>query len=109
MKYIMLEHHPNDSRLKISEDGICQTLNQRMGTGGGNVPLILSIHEADGQNATMMEEVAYALVTGGGKPGQGYPCVMVIYETEGNINRQMESDMPRRSDVDTSDIRRNRR
>ena len=41
----MCEHHPNDSRLKIAEDGICQTLNSRMGTGGGNVPIVLSIHE----------------------------------------------------------------
>ena len=32
---IALEHHPNDSRLKIAEDGIVQTLNARMGTGGG--------------------------------------------------------------------------
>lgn len=40
-KVIILEHHPNDSRIKISEDGVCQTLNTRMGTGGGNVPLIL--------------------------------------------------------------------
>lgn len=88
----MLEHHPNDSRLKISEDGICQTLNQRMGTGGGNVPLILAIHEADGQNATMMEEVAYALVTGGGKPGQGYPCVLIRKnETANSIGIKSES------------------
>ena len=38
---LVLEHHPNDSRLKISADGICQTLSNRMGTGGGNVPLVL--------------------------------------------------------------------
>ncbi len=38
----ILEHHPNDSRIKIAEDGIAQTLNARMGTGGGNVPLILN-------------------------------------------------------------------
>ena len=35
MKFINLEHHPNDSRLKIAPDDICQTLSQRMGTGGG--------------------------------------------------------------------------
>ena len=35
LKYILLEHHPNDSRLRIIEDDICQTLSQRMGTGGG--------------------------------------------------------------------------
>ena len=31
---VALEHHPNDSRLKIAEDGMVQTLNARMGTGG---------------------------------------------------------------------------
>lgn len=29
-----LENHPNDSRLKIIENGKVQTLNGRMGTGG---------------------------------------------------------------------------
>lgn len=37
----MLEHHPNDSRIKIDESGSCQSLTSRMGTGGGNVPLVL--------------------------------------------------------------------
>lgn len=32
---LVLEHHPNDSRIKIDESDICQTLSQRMGTGGG--------------------------------------------------------------------------
>ena len=41
MRYVILEHHPNDSRLRIVEDGVCQTLIQRMGTGGGNVPLVM--------------------------------------------------------------------
>ena len=31
---IVLEHHPNDSRLRIAEDDVCQTLSKRMGTGG---------------------------------------------------------------------------
>lgn len=44
-KVIVLEHHPNDSRIKIVDDGICQSLTGRMGTGGGNVPLILIINE----------------------------------------------------------------
>ena len=30
-----LENHPNDSRLKIIENGKVQILNGRMGTGGG--------------------------------------------------------------------------
>lgn len=41
MEYIALEHHPNDSRIKIAENGICQSLSARMGTGGNNVPLVL--------------------------------------------------------------------
>lgn len=38
---IALENHPADSRVKVAEDGIVQTLNARMGTGGGNVPLVM--------------------------------------------------------------------
>ena len=45
IEYLMLEHQPTDSRLKIKEDGICQTLTSRMGTGGNNVPLILIIYK----------------------------------------------------------------
>jgi len=33
-KIVILEHNPNDSRVKIKEDGIVQTLCSRMGTGG---------------------------------------------------------------------------
>ncbi len=38
---IALENHPVDSRLKIADEDICQTLTSRCGTGGGNVPLLL--------------------------------------------------------------------
>lgn len=41
MKAIVIENHPADSRVKIKDDGICQSLTSRMGTGGGNVPLVL--------------------------------------------------------------------
>ena len=39
---IILENHPADSRVKICEDGIVQTLSSRMGTGGGNTPLVIT-------------------------------------------------------------------
>ena len=42
-RIILLEHHPNDSRIKVIDGGICQTLSTRMGTGGGNVPLIIEV------------------------------------------------------------------
>ena len=63
---LILENHPNDSRVKIREDGICQTLSQRMGTGGGNTPLVLEgngsrpSHRGDGYKES---EVMYTLNT----------------------------------------------
>ena len=47
MRFVILEHHPNDSRVKVDESGVCQTLSQRMGTGGGNVPLVMEIDDED--------------------------------------------------------------
>jgi len=41
--YINLEYHPHDSRIKIALDDIVQALTARMGTGGNNVPLVLSV------------------------------------------------------------------
>ena len=38
---LCIENHPNDSRVKIRDDNVCQSLTGRMGTGGGNVPLVL--------------------------------------------------------------------
>ena len=38
---VLIENHPNDSRVKIRKDGISQTLSSRMGTGGGNVPMVM--------------------------------------------------------------------
>lgn len=38
---LCIENHPNDSRVSIREDEICQSLTSRMGTGGGNVPLVM--------------------------------------------------------------------
>ena len=44
---VAIENHPNDSRAKIREDGVVQTLSGRMGTGGNNVPLVMETHEDD--------------------------------------------------------------
>ena len=45
---VVIENHPNDSRVKIREDGMVQTLSGRMGTGGGNVPLVMEQSSWDG-------------------------------------------------------------
>ena len=36
-----IENHAADSRVKISYNGVVQTLSSRMGTGGGNVPMCI--------------------------------------------------------------------
>ena len=38
---VAIEYNPSDSRIKLKEDGICQTLCARMGTGGNQTPLTL--------------------------------------------------------------------
>ena len=38
----VVENHPADSRVKVDESGVVQTLTSRMGTGGGNVPLVMT-------------------------------------------------------------------
>ena len=38
---VVLENHPNDSRVKIDDSGTIQTLTSRCGTGGGNVPMVM--------------------------------------------------------------------
>lgn len=35
MRYIAIENHPADSRVRLMDDDICQSLTGRMGTGGG--------------------------------------------------------------------------
>ena len=44
---VAVENHPADSRLKFSKDGLVQTLSSRMGTGGGNVPMVFGIGSYD--------------------------------------------------------------
>jgi DNA (cytosine-5)-methyltransferase 1 len=39
-----VENHPNDSRVGINDDGIVQALTSRMGTGGGNVPMVMQCY-----------------------------------------------------------------
>lgn len=48
--------------------------------------IVLAIHDAGGKDVTF-SEVAYSLVTGGGKPGQGYPCVVIAKEKQDDLHR----------------------
>ncbi|MGN0753398.1 MAG: DNA cytosine methyltransferase [Aristaeellaceae bacterium] len=49
---VAIEFNPTDSRIRVKEDGICQTLCSRMGTGGNNVPLVFGM-SADQSNAML--------------------------------------------------------
>ena len=58
-----VENHPADSRVNIDDSGKVQTLTSRMGTGGGNVPLVIE-------------------KSAGFKPGQGAKAHGMGYEEE---------------------------
>ena len=70
-----VENHPADSRVDIDDSGKVQTLTSRMGTGGGNVPMVMEpvyclqgngIDRADtaGCNGkSVKEDVCYTLNT----------------------------------------------
>ena len=42
----VVENHPADSRVKVDDSGVVQTLTSRMGTGGGNVPLVMTFSKS---------------------------------------------------------------
>ena len=53
-----LEHNPSDSRIKVMDSNVNQTLTHRMGTGGNNVPLVLKIRsgcEGGGKGPLLQE------------------------------------------------------
>ena len=66
---VAIENHPADSRIKLSDDGIVQTLSERMGTGGGNVPLVMNERQ---YALTVGEDVANTLT---GTDFKGTQCV----------------------------------
>ena len=73
---IALEHHPTDSRIGIQDGNAIQTLTSRMGTGGNNVPLVMTPEgpmaytlkvrcgkEGGGKGALVQEEKSATLAT----------------------------------------------
>ena len=87
-KIYSLENHPSDGRLNIDHGGKVQTLTSRIGTGGGNVPMVLMDRSAYNQGINANVElgidedgiafthvakdpgaVCYVVDQGGGKSG----------------------------------------
>ena len=102
-----LENHPTDGRVKIREDGQCQTLTERMGTGGGNVPLVVepqspsygiakeafNAGERAAFNFAVNEEVSPTLQTRG--PGAVAKPEIKAYGVCSKKSNSMMSDNPR--------------
>ena len=64
---IVLDNHPADSRVTIAKDGKVQTLTKRIGTGGGNTPMIAEPLRSEGfdrYNGKVTVDVAHTLDTG---------------------------------------------
>lgn len=83
---VAIEFNPTDSRIKIKEDGICQTLCSRMGTGGNNIPLVFGI-SADSSNAMLSDNphsgiyeaaTSRTLDCNGGSPACNQGGMMVV-------------------------------
>ena len=75
-----VENHPADSRVNIDESGKVQTLTSRMGTGGGNVPMVMT--EAIGvdcYNLCETGQVGRTLATSSGGLNEHIPVVMECY------------------------------
>ncbi len=83
---VAIEFNPTDSRIKIKEDGICQTLCSRMGTGGNCVPLVFGL-SADKSNAMLSDnphsgiyeaDTSRTLDCNGGSPACNQGGMMVV-------------------------------
>ena len=83
---VAIEFNPTDSRIRIKDDGVCQTLCSRMGTGGNNVPLVFGM-SADQSNAMLSDnphsgiyeaETSRTLDCNGGSPCCNQGGMMVV-------------------------------
>ena len=102
---VALENHPADSRVKLSGDNMCQTLTSRMGTGGGNIPLVMenpkcydvrftSERTKNARQNCYETETARTIDTGGNAPDSNQGGVAVVYGICSKDSNSMKSDNP---------------
>lgn len=102
---VALENHPADSRVRLSEDNMCQTLTSRMGTGGGNIPLVMenpkcydvrftSEGTKNARQNCYETETARTIDTGGNAPDSNQGGVAVVYGICSKDSNSMKSDNP---------------
>ena len=59
-----IENHPCDSRITLTDDGIVQTLNARMGTGGNNTPMVLMAVGSSNSKAAIVTDNTFPTLMG---------------------------------------------
>ena len=82
-----VENHPADSRVNLDESGKVQTLTSRMGTGGGNVPMVMEPVGVDCYNLCTTGNVGRTVTTASGGLNEHIPVVMETVALEGNGQR----------------------
>ena len=90
---MVLENHPADSRVTLSDDGKVQTLTSRMETGGNNVPLVMKIRcgcEGGGKGPLIQTDKSATLATNNDQT-LFVPAVFGICAKDSNA---MKSDNP---------------
>lgn len=84
-----VENHPADSRVNLDDSGKVQTLTSRMGTGGGNVPMVLEpfckSHRAkSADDATTWKHAEVANTLNVFDQGEARANELVVYCLQGN-------------------------
>ena len=87
---VAIDFNPTDSRIRLKEEDLCQTLTARMGTGGNTVPLVFGI--SSDQSHAMLSENPHAgvyeadtsrtLDCSGGSPACNQGGMLVVAPTE---------------------------
>ena len=99
---VAIQFNPTDSRIRISEDGVCQTLCSRMGTGGNQVPLALVApfckgtrpHSADEAQKWKDADIANTLNTFDCGEQRCNELVVKVYGISSDQSHAMLSDNP---------------
>ena len=73
-EFIPIENHPADSRVTMSEEDAVQTLTSRMGTGGGNVPMVICMATQQG-GAEIGENFSPTITAAAGMSGNNQPVI----------------------------------
>lgn len=84
-----VENHPNDSRVNLDDSGKVQTLTSRMGTGGGNVPMVMepfckSRRAKSSDDATTWKHAEVANTLNVFDQGEARANELVVYCLQGN-------------------------